>query len=98
MVCELSSVSPQNDRVPPIPADEVRRHKACSAAISNVVRRRPNPQNQSPAYRPTRPSSASDLSFCSRGGPAVLNESSAVLSTESTATLVRSSESGQRSL
>src|SRR3954451_6793478 len=96
MVGELSSVSPQNDRVPPIPADEVQRHKACSATLSSVVRRRPNPQNQSPAYRPTRPSPAPDLLLCAGGGSAVLNESSAVLSTESTAALVRSSESGQR--
>src|SRR3954453_1508857 len=67
MVGELSSVSSQNDRVPPIPADEVQRHKACSATISNVVRRRPNPQNQPPAYRPTRPSLAPTCAYAQAG-------------------------------
>ena len=35
----------------PIIADEVGRHKACSVGASNVFRRRPKPQYQSPASR-----------------------------------------------
>jgi hypothetical protein len=70
-----SSISPQHVNNQHVTTEGSQQRNPRSTAVSNISRRSPIGTEQSPAYRPTRPSPTSDLQFQGQRAASVRTES-----------------------